>query len=107
MSRLLLDPADFAGVIDTAVEAMAQRLESTRPTDSAGHILMSKRQAAAALGVSEATVDRWRAEAALPFVKIDGKVLFRPASLDEWAKARESGAIFESIDKQQGGAGHE
>ena len=45
MSRLLLDPNDFAGVIDTAVEAMAHRLESTRPTDAAGQILLTKRQA--------------------------------------------------------------
>ena len=90
MTRILLDPADFAGVIDAAVEAMAQRLESTRPTDAAGHILLTKRQAAEALGVSEGTVDRWRAEAALPAVKIHGKVLFRPAALEEWAIARES-----------------
>ena len=90
MSRLLLDPADFAGVIDAAVEAMAQRLESTRPTDAAGRIFLIKRQAAEALAVSEATVDRWRAEAALPYVKIDGKVLFRPSALEAWAAARES-----------------
>ncbi len=90
MTRILLDPADFAGVIDAAVEAMAQRLESTRTTDSANQILHTKRQAAEALGVSEATVDRWRAEAGLPFVKIDGKVLFRPSALEAWAAARES-----------------
>ena len=89
MTRILLDPADFAGVIDAAVEAMAQRLESTRPTDAAGQILVTKRQAAEGLGVSEGTVDRWRAEAGLPFVKIDGKVLFRPSALEQWAAARE------------------
>ena len=90
MTRILLDPADFAGVIDAAVEAMARRLESTWPTDAAGQILLTKCQAAEALGVSEATVDRWRAEAALPFVKVDGKVLFRPSALEAWAAARES-----------------
>ncbi len=89
MTKILLDPADFAGVIDAAVEAMAQRLESTRPTDAAGQILLTKHQAAETLGVSEATVDRWRAEAGLPFVKIDGKVLFRPSGLEAWAAARE------------------
>jgi len=46
MSRLLLDPTDFAGVIDAAVEAMTQRLESTRPTDAAGQILLAKRPSA-------------------------------------------------------------
>ena len=85
-----IDPAEFSDVIQAAVNAAVGRLQSTRTTDSAGHILLIKRQAAEALGVSEATVDRWRAEAGLPFVKIDGKVLFRPSALEAWAASRES-----------------
>ena len=85
-----IDPAEFSDVIQAAVNAAVRRLESTRPSDAAGQILLTKRQAAEALGVSEGTVDRWRAQAALPFVKIDGKVLFRPSALEAWAAARES-----------------
>ena len=90
MSRILLDPNDFHGVISEAVDAAVRRLEANRPTDSAGHILLTKRQAAEALNISEGTIDRWRADAGLPYLKIDGRVLFRPAALEEWAAARES-----------------
>ena len=42
------------------------------------------------MSVSVSTVDRWRKEAGLPCVKIDGAVLFSPEALREWAAARES-----------------
>ena len=42
------------------------------------------------MGVSPSTLDRLRREAGLPAVKLDGLVLFRPASLDAWAAARET-----------------
>jgi excisionase family DNA binding protein len=90
MSRILLNPSDFSPVIEEAVNAAVRRLEADRPTDAAGQILLTKRQAAEALGVSEGTVDRWRSEAGLPFVKIDGKVLFRPSALEAWAAERET-----------------
>ncbi len=90
MTRIHLDPADFRVVIDQAVDAAVAKLGSARPRDSAGRVLITKRQAAELLGVSEGTVDRWRSEAGLPFVKIDGKVLFRPSTLETWAADRET-----------------
>ena len=35
-------------------------------------------------------VDRWRREEGLPFVKVDGLVLFRPEALREWAAQKEA-----------------
>jgi hypothetical protein len=72
MSRLHVDPADFHEVIEATVDATVRRLESDRPSDTAGRILLTKRQTAETFSVSDGTVDRWRAEAGLPFVKIDG-----------------------------------
>lgn len=89
--NLHLDPADFAPLIDAAVDAAIRRLDAQRPRDGAGRVLVNKREAAEVLGVSEATVDRLR-KAGLPCVKLDGKVLFRPAALEAWAAAREGSA---------------
>lgn len=88
--KVSIDPAEFSDVIQAAVDAAVQGFDATRTTDAAGRIFLIKRQAAKALGVSEATVDRWRAEAGLPFVKIHGKVLFRLSALESWAATRES-----------------
>ena len=89
--NLHLDPAEFREVIDAAVSEAVRRLQTERHTDGAGRILLSKAEAAQALGVSPSTLDRLRRDAGLPAVKLDGLVLFRPASLDEWAAAREAG----------------
>ena len=70
-----------------AAEVLAQRLESAK-IGAAGQILVDKRGAAEILSVSVSTVDRLRKEG-LPYVKIDGKVLFRPTALEAWAAARE------------------
>lgn len=84
------DPETFRPLIETAIDATLRRLQSERPRDGSGRVLLNKRGAAEFLGgVSVATIDRWREKHGLPFVKLDGLVLFRPEGLREWAKARE------------------
>lgn len=90
MTRILLDPADFQDIIRAAVDETVRRIREERPRDELGKILVPKPEAADLMGVSQGTIDRWRAEAGLPSVKINGKVLFRPTSLKEWAVAREA-----------------
>lgn len=41
------------------------------------------RFAAAKLGISESTLDRLRKAGRIPFVKLDGAILYRVASLDQ------------------------
>ncbi|MHB8899149.1 MAG: helix-turn-helix domain-containing protein [Thermoguttaceae bacterium] len=88
--NLHIDAAEFAPLIDAAVDAAIRRMESQRPRDATGRVLLSKREASAVLGLSEATLDRLR-KSDLPAVKLDGKVLFRPAALEAWAQQREGG----------------
>ena len=85
------DTADLRPVIDAAVETALARLEAERLRDEHGRILLTKREASEALGISPSTLDRLRREHGLPAVKIDGLVLFRPAALDAWAAEREGG----------------
>lgn len=42
------------------------------------------RAAAAKLGISESTLDRLRKAGRVPFVKLDGAILYRVASLDQF-----------------------
>ncbi len=89
MPEIHLDPAEFSPIIEMAVEATLRRLREERPTDQAGRILLSKQQAAEALGVSPSTIDRLRREVGLPCVKLNGLVLFRPEALRQWATKNE------------------
>ncbi len=89
MPDLHLDPAEFSPIVEMAVEAALRRLREEQPCDQAGRILLAKRQAAEALGVSPSTIARLRREAGLPFVKLDGLVLFRPEALRQWAAENE------------------
>jgi excisionase family DNA binding protein len=53
--------------------------------DDAGEPLAVRpRQAAAKLGISESTLDRLRKAGRIPFVKLDGAILYRVASLDQF-----------------------
>lgn len=89
MSSIHLDPNDFQPIIESAVETALRRLQAERPTDSTGSkVLLTKREAANALGVSQATVDRLR-KAGLPCVKLDGRAMFRPEALRSWTEERE------------------
>ena len=72
MPDIHLDPAEFAPIVEMAVEAAVRRLRYEGPCDKPGRILLNKREAAEALGVSLSTVDRLRQSAGLPSVKLDG-----------------------------------
>jgi len=86
-----LDAETLKPIIQAAVDAAVRRLQDERARDDDGQVLWDKPRTGEEMGgVSESTVDRWRKEAGLPFVKIDGKVLFRPSALEAWAAARES-----------------
>lgn len=89
MTRLHIDPEDFKPLIDASVDAAIRQHMDRRPRDEAGRVLVTKREAARMLSTSEATVDRWRLTHGLPSVKCGGKVLFRPAALEQWAAGQE------------------
>lgn len=86
---LNVDPSDFKEVIQLTVKEAIQEAEARRFKDATGQILLSKAEAAKALAVSEATIDRLRAKG-LPSVKLDGRVMFRPEALRRWAKESET-----------------
>ena len=88
--NLQIDPAEFAPIIKQAVDAAIRRLLDERPADGDGRILLNKKGAAEVLSASQSTVDRWRREEGLPFVKLDGLVLFRPEALRNWAASKEA-----------------
>lgn len=93
MTRLHIEVSDFSPLIESAVETAVRRLQAERPKDANGRILLTKREAAQALGVSEATIDRWRVSHGLPHLKLEnGKPMFRPEALRQWAANREGGA---------------
>lgn len=86
--NLYVDPSEFREVIEKAVEVTVRRMRDESPKDADGRILLTKAEAAEALGVSPATVDRLR-KAGLPAVKLDSLVLFRPEALRSWAAENE------------------
>lgn len=89
MPNIHFDPSEFSSIVDMAVEAAVRRLQNERPGGEARRILLNKKEAAAALGVSPSTLDRLRREGGLPSVKLDGLVLFRPEALRKWAAENE------------------
>ena len=48
MTRIHLDPADFSPLIESAVETAVLRLQTERPKDAGGRVLLTKREAAEA-----------------------------------------------------------
>lgn len=53
-------------------------------TDSDGQpIALSRKQAAAAMGVHPSTIDKWRQAGHLRWIKVDGKVLIPRIALEE------------------------
>ena len=91
MPNIHFDPNEFSPIVDMAVEAAVRQLRNERSGGETGRILLNKKEAAVALGVSPSTLDRLRREAGLPSVKLDGLVLFRPEALREWAAENERG----------------
>lgn len=52
--------------------------------DAGEPLALRARQAAAKLGISESTLDRLRKAGRIPFVKLDGAILYRVASLEQF-----------------------
>ncbi|MFM8292719.1 MAG: helix-turn-helix domain-containing protein [Planctomycetia bacterium] len=52
--------------------------------DAGEPLAVRPRIAAAKLGISESTLDRLRKAGRVPFVKLDGAILYRVASLDQF-----------------------
>ena len=90
--KIEFDHETLRPLVHLAVAEALERMEADRAKfiDEGRRVLLTKAEAARALGVSPSTLDRLRREAGLPAVKLDGLVLFRPASLDAWAAARET-----------------
>jgi len=55
-------------------------------------VLLSRHLAASRLSISVATLDRLTRSGELPRIKLAGKVLYRPQSLDEFARQKEGRA---------------
>jgi excisionase family DNA binding protein len=87
--RIEFDRDELRPLIQLAVDEAIERMREERLSDHAGRVLLNKREAAEALGVSQSTLDRLRREAGLPSVKLDGLVLFRPEALQQWAAEKE------------------
>lgn len=89
--NLRIDPNEFAPIIEQAVDAAMRRILDERLDENAdGPILLSKAGAAEEMSASASTIDRWRREEGLPFVKLNGLVMFRPEALREWAASKEA-----------------
>lgn len=87
--NLYIDANEFAPIIEQAVDAAIARILSERVENADGPILLSKAKAAEEMSASASTIDRWRREEGLPFVKLNGLVMFRPESLRAWAAEKE------------------
>lgn len=48
----------------------------------------TKKEIAQFLKVSESTIDRWRREGGLPFIKVQRKVLFKQEEVEKWLKEK-------------------
>ncbi len=87
--NVILDPSEFEPLIRQTIETFLARLRDEMSTAEHDRILLNKAEAATTLGMSQSTVDRLRRVAGLPCVKLNGKAMFRPEALREWAEGRE------------------
>lgn len=60
---------------------MRRTFGEVRPIDK---VWLTHKEAAAYLGVSGRTLDRWRAEAKMPYYKPGGTIIFRKRDLDNF-----------------------
>ncbi|MBX7166517.1 MAG: helix-turn-helix domain-containing protein [Pirellulales bacterium] len=58
-------------------------MSTTDPTAAPIRLLLSSREAAAALSISLRTLDRWRDAGLVPVVRVRGRVLYDPRDLVE------------------------
>ena len=53
-----------------------------------GELVLSSREAAAALHVSPGTLVRWRREkTGPPYVQMGGRIMYRPSAIQQWLTA--------------------
>ena len=67
---------------------MATTLQKPAAVSIAGRVNVTKREAAAAFGVSERTLELAHNRGELPYVRIGRKVLIRVVDLDQWCASR-------------------
>jgi len=87
-----LDLGQFRAVIEEAVAAAMRRIRSERPADAVGKKLLTKQETAKALGISVSTLDRLtHPRGHLRAIRLDGRVLYSPSTIDSWIKMQEGG----------------
>ena len=59
-----------------------------KPLSLADRLGLRPREAAAALGVSERTLRKWRCDEGLPYFRLDGAVLIPRVDLERWMAER-------------------
>jgi len=96
MMNVTFDTEVLREMVQQTVRTTVQEMEERRLRDESGRILLTKKEAAELMGVSEKTLDRWRAEQGLPCVQLDnqpdnrkGKPMYRPEALRKWAADNE------------------
>ncbi len=57
----------------------------------ANALLISERDAALKLGVSERTMFNMRQDGEVPFVRVRTRIMYSPAALQKWIESRELG----------------
>lgn len=90
MANIVFEREEIEPIIEWAIDKAVKRIREEKRDDKSERILLTKKEAARDLGVSEATIDRLRKDKGLPCVKLDGRAMFRPASLDKWAIKQEA-----------------
>ena len=55
-------------------------------------LLISEREAAALLGVSERTLFNMRKDGQIPFQRMRGRIMYRVSAMEEWLREREQRA---------------
>ena len=62
-------------------------------------LLLTQREAALALRLSERTLERWRVQGTGPrFVRLNHSIRYRPADVELWLASRIVGSTSEEID---------
>jgi len=93
MTSVICGMDELRRVADETVEAFFRKMQDERPKDEVGRILLTREEAAAAMGVHSRTLDRIRSNHGLPCIKLgNGKPMFRPEALKEWAAEQEKAA---------------
>lgn len=90
LSRECIDPSPLTTDMTTIDTKTFFKPEPAPEHDAL--VLLSRHLAAARLSISVATLDRLTRAGELPRIKLAGKVLYRPQSLDEFARRKEGQA---------------